>query len=242
MLKFLKKLLKKSQPLYRSGWEMSSDSYVSVTSSAPPLQIGSVSITEQGLVDMTKKKEKTKKLAVKPVKLWKQIISEIPKINLNNLDKQIKIVQERRRVLKEHLELNTDDEDEALIFLKARKKLLKKPKHDFKWAVTNIKKIKELCDKYEVDYVDIRAYYKTLPNEAVKELDKFMKEFKKYSNAEPVIKLIIDDEPEEGKTQSAERKKDPILLASSPFGKWFFILGAWDKEVKIVDDLIYNFK
>jgi len=63
-----------------------------------------------------------------------------------------------------------------------------------------------------------------------------------------LVRLIIDESPdrdEKGEVKSEvsrERKKDPILLASSPFGKWFYILGAWDKEVEIVDDLVYHNK
>ena len=44
--------------------------------------------------------------------------------------------------------------------------------------------------------------------------------------------LIIDD-------GGKETRKDPILLAKSPFGNWFYVLGAWDKEVQYIDDLIY---
>ena len=84
--------------------------------------------------------------------------------------------------------------------------------------------------------------------EAIDELEKFMKEYEKVSpGTKPVLKLIIDDIPEKApdgkvKGDSIERKKDPILLASSPFGRFFYILGAWDKEVEIVDDLIYHGK
>jgi hypothetical protein len=71
--------------------------------------------------------------------------------------------------------------------------------------------------------------------EAIDELEKFINSYNKVSNITPVLTLIID---EGGK----EDKKDPILLAGSPFGKWYYLLGAWDKEVEFVDDLIYHGK
>jgi len=87
--------------------------------------------------------------------------------------------------------------------------------------------------------VSFRQYYSTIPKEAIDELEKFVHAYSKVSKLKPVLKLIIDDTP---KSPERGKKKDPILLAGSPFGKWFYILGAWDKEVEIVDDLVYNNK
>jgi hypothetical protein len=33
------------------------------------------------------------------------------------------------------------------------------------------------------------------------------------------------------------RRRDPILLAQSPFGFFWQILGAWDDEVKFLEEL-----
>jgi len=87
--------------------------------------------------------------------------------------------------------------------------------------------------------VDFSSYSKNIPMEAIDELEKFLKEYTKVTDEKdkPILRLIIDDVPE-----SKERKKDPILLASSPFGRYYYILGAWDKHVEIVDDLIYHGK
>ena len=82
-----------------------------------------------------------------------------------------------------------------------------------------------------------------MPNEALDELEAYLDLYELYREDKPVFKLIIDDAPDpvhDGRSQ--ERKKDPILLASSPFGKWWHILGAWDKEVEYVDAIIYHGK
>ncbi len=71
--------------------------------------------------------------------------------------------------------------------------------------------------------------------EALEEVDKYIKVCEKVRDDKPVFRLIIDD-------KGKEMKKDPILLALSPFGKWYHFLGAWDEEVKYVDDIIYNGK
>ena len=186
------------------------------------------------------------RLEKKPVEVWQELNGEEPKMNLANLDGQIKMVKRRQKVLRE-LGSNSSDEDEALEFLSARKKGLK-AKTDFGWAITTLGQVSELVQKYKLAYVNFESYAKTIPMEAIDELEKFMKEYEKVSpGTKPVLKLIIDDIPEktpDGKVKgdSIERKKDPILLASSPFGLFFYILGAWDKEVEIVDDLVYHGK
>jgi hypothetical protein len=240
--KLLSKLFKKATPLYVSGRSLRGLGDGMSFSSEPFLQLttsGSFagSSGQNGMVGNAPRK----RLAVKPVKLFRELMCDEPKFKLGDIDAQIKFVERRRNLLREELGVGTGDEEEALIYLRARKKLLKK-EHNFKWAVTKNSLIKSLCEKYAVSLVSFEAYSKTIPMEAVRELELYLKEHKKYTDAKPVLKLIIDDAPPPGKQQSAERKKDPILLASSPFGAWWFILGAWDKEVAIVDDLVYHGK
>jgi len=71
--------------------------------------------------------------------------------------------------------------------------------------------------------------------EAIDEIENFEKAFAKVSDKDLELSLIIDSD---GK----EKKKDPILLAHSPFGRWWYVLGVWDREVLYVDDIIYNGK
>jgi len=179
-------------------------------------------------------KKEDLRIEKKPVEVFKEILSEEPKLDLGSLDKKIQLVEKRISVLKDLLGQDIGDDIEALNFLKARQKLLK-TKTEFKWATTNFKMIDDLTKKYKLRMVDFQSYAKNVPMEAVDELEKFLKQYKKVRDDNPILKLIID---EGGK----ETKKDPILLASSPFGKWFYVLGAWDKEVEVVDDLIYHSK
>jgi len=80
------------------------------------------------------------------------------------------------------------------------------------------------------------GYYKNVPNEALEQLEAYQKMWKKYRGEDtPEVGLVCD---EGGK----EQKKDPILYASSPFGNWYYVLGAWDKEVEYVDEIIYGGK
>lgn len=197
------------------------------------------------LQEVVGKKKDDKRIAKKPVEVFKEIIlepTECPRIDFEDLEGQITLVERRRRVLREEVGMeSTPDEDEALIFLYARQKLLKnKEQHGFKWPVTTKDKIDKLCKTYKLDLVSFKNYYKTVPMEAIDELEKFCQEYEKFTDTAPDLKLIIDDAPAPNENQSRERKKDPILLASSPFGRWYHVLGAWEKEVLVVDELLYG--
>ena len=181
------------------------------------------------------KSEEDKRIVKKPVEIFEQIIGEEPKINLENLDGQIKLVKERMKVLEQHTRgVDLKHEKIAIDYLKARKKY-EKYKDLFKWAITNKDMIDKLCKKYKVKKVDFNLYYRNIPKEGVDEIKKFGEALQNVSNNDPTFELIIDD-------GGKEQKKDPILLATSPFGNWYYILGAWDKEVEIVDKLIYGGK
>lgn len=176
---------------------------------------------------------KDKRITKKPVDIYEEIISEVPKINLKDLDRQIKLVKERKDELSKHMRhQDFNHENMALMFLDARKKYLKH-KDKFKWPVTNKDLIDKLCKKYKVKMEGLHNYYRLVPKEGVEEIKKFGDALGYVSKADAIFMLIISDE---------ERPKDPILLAQSPFGSWYYILGAWDKEVEIVDKLIYEGK
>jgi hypothetical protein len=231
--KLIQKLRNRSKYAFKSGWGNVATplSQLAVDISSPgPNQIIQWS---NGTVGFSPDMPLDNRIDKKPVEVYREIVSEIPKINLSDLDGQIKLVRKRLNMFSE-LGLSAGDEKEALIYLNARKKL-SKVVTKFAWATTNQKLIERLCSIYKLRIVIFDSYYKNVPMEAVDELEKFLDAWVLVRKDKPQFKLIID---EGGK----ETKKDPILLAPSPFGKWYYILGAWDKEVEIVDDLIYNGK
>ena len=184
------------------------------------------------------KEEKDERIEKKPVEVFKEILVDIPQINLNDLDKQIKTIKQRVEVLKDHVgQLNFSDEERALMFLEARKGYNKYGKH-FAWKTTTEELTRKLCSTYKLRRVPIDGYYRTIPTEGIEEIKKFAYLWEKVLDPDdykPKFSLIIDD-------GGKETKKDPILLATSPFGNWYYVLGAWDKEVEYVDDLIYKGK
>lgn len=174
---------------------------------------------------------------MKPVEVWEMLKTEKPNIDCVDLNQKIKSVKERIQVIKQHMRDIPNDEYEVLGYLQARKRY-KKNEGFFQWPITTNELINTLCKQYTLKIARFEEWYTLIPEEGIQELGKFRAACQKIRDEKPVIRLIVPDKAEEKK----ERKRDPILLASSPFGRWDYILGAWDKEVAIVDDFIYNGK
>lgn len=174
---------------------------------------------------------------MKPVEVWEMLKTEKPNIDCVDLNQKIKSVKERIQVIEQHMRDIPNDEYEVLGYLQARKRY-KKNEGFFQWPITTNELINTLCKQYTLKIARFEEWYTLIPEEGIQELGKFRAACQKIRDEKPVIRLIVPDKAEEKK----ERKRDPILLASSPFGRWDYILGAWDKEVAIVDDFIYNGK
>jgi hypothetical protein len=176
---------------------------------------------------------KDERIEKKPVELVSEIVNETPAFDCKDIKRQIKVVKRRLDTLLRQ-RAGAGDEKEALMYLEARAKFAKYHKL-FNWPVTNEAKIIELCKKYKVQKVGFAGYARNIPMEAIDEIEKFEKAMSKVTDREPELSLIID-------VGGKEQKKDPILLAKSPFGRWYYVCGAWDKEVEIVDKIIYDGK
>lgn len=102
------------------------------------------------------------------------------------------------------------------------------------WPYTTSERIsKVLNDHKNLDVKDARPMIPDLPKEACKQIERYDKAVYKLCERRSVYYLIY-----EKKQQSdVARRRDPILLAQSPFGFFWQILGAWDKEVVYLEEL-----
>ena len=194
-----------------------------------PELINRLTASELEGVKAASKEQPDVRIEKKPVEVVAEIIAPTPILQLNDIKGQIEIVQNRLDVLRRY-KGQTNDEVNAIRYLKARLKY-EKYKDMFPWAVTTNELISKLLNKYKLADRSFGGYSKSVPNEAIEELEKFGKAWNKvmHEDIEPALKLITD-------YTGPETKKDPILLAESPFGRWWYVLGAWDKEVQIVDE------
>ncbi len=77
------------------------------------------------------------------------------------------------------------------------------------------------------------SFVPDFPSEAIKAMKEYTDMCVSLCNKKPIFYVIAD-----GKDfQTVNKRRDPILLAQSPFGHFWQILGAWDKEMVFLGDL-----
>jgi len=215
-----------------------SEQFNAMGSIEPMINENSFVSYDSDYIGVKEKEPKTDtRIEKKPIEIFEELYSEIPSFNYDEkiLKDQIKLVGERIRVLSKHTRGNLNDERKTIQYLKARL-LFKKYGHLFIWKTTNETMIQKLVSTYKVQKVNFESYIKVVPNDALNDMEKFAEAYYNVvdiKNAKPIFELIVD-------YQGKEHRRDPILLAQSPFGRWYYVLGAWDKEVEIVEEIIYK--
>jgi len=185
----------------------------------------------------SRNEKEDKRLEGKPVEVWEQLKTIPADLDFSNLDQKITVIKKRIKVIEDNMKDIPSDEYEVLGYLEARKKY-KQNINLFQWPITTDEMVKDLCAKYKLKTARFEEYYTLIPEEGINEIGKYRHACRQIRKENPVFSLIIPDKKEE----PLSRHRDPILFSSSPFGRWNYILGAWDKEVAIVDDFIYNYK
>lgn len=103
---------------------------------------------------------------------------------------------------------------------------------DYPYAMTS--KIEALVKAH--DYLkigQIASFLADLPKEAIQVMKDYNKATDKICGKQAVFYIIADKKDFEKKSI----RRDPILLAQSPFGHFWQILGAWDKEMLFLEEL-----
>jgi len=79
----------------------------------------------------------------------------------------------------------------------------------------------------------IAQFIADMPREATNVMKEYNKYTKKVCDKQAVFYIIADKKD----FKQTNSRRDPILLAQSPFGHFWQILGAWDKEMLFLEEL-----
>jgi len=173
---------------------------------------------------------------VNPIDVVSEIFEEHLKVNCDNLTEKIKQIKIRmNKMIK--IGIKEGDIDKTLNYLISRKYLVSHKesyKKEFYWPITTEEKIKGLLNKYTLSKDNVIHYQDYIPDEGIKEIEKYCKLCQKVNKKfTPLVEIIMPDRAIKENIKS----RDPIIISESPFGKFYFVLGAWDKEVKIMHEL-----
>ncbi len=181
---------------------------------------------------------KPKKIKIKP----KDVLDELERIPtmwaLENIDEKIGIMKDKVELLNQ--EYARKELEDFVSRLENRKKLhdRDRDKRTFlsyfqQFDTTTDEKIETLTDKYSLVMKNADIFVPEFPEAAVKIMKLFTSKVKKITGKNPIYYVIA----EESMFKQKYARRDPILLAQSPFGFYYFILGAWDSEMVYLPEL-----
>lgn len=101
------------------------------------------------------------------------------------------------------------------------------------YDVTSQEKISSVLDRHNLKMGDPDIFIPELPDDAVQKMDEFTSAVMAVSGKKPRYYIIA--QPSD--FQKKEEARDPILLGQSPFGFFYYIIGAWDAEMMYLPDL-----
>jgi hypothetical protein len=171
----------------------------------------------------------------------KDIVQEFEQpvdINLEDLERKLGLLYERAELYKTTIRQPIPpDIRHAISILEARKNYPKLAEW-IPWKTTTQEKINDLCKKYKLSHQGTEDFIPELPQEAVDEITAYRKVHEAAFSHEPKITPPVVLSIIAPTSMFKTRKGDPILLAKSPFGDFFYVLCAWDEEVAFVKDLL----
>jgi hypothetical protein len=184
------------------------------------------------------------KIAMKPVDVVEQLHKAPTNWAMQGLDDKIGILNDKISLTKNP---QSQRELELLVVcMKNRKRYLdkidKKTKSKtaktFKdyytgFDTTDQESVDKLLGKYKLVMNDSDIFVPEFPDEAIIIMKEFTKTTLALCNQKPNFFVIGEEKDFKKKYE----KRDPILLAQSPFGLYFHILGAWDKEMILLTEL-----
>lgn len=118
--------------------------------------------------------------------------------------------------------------------LENRKKYQEFQKFYDEFPYTTTPKISEVTSKHShlrLGLVD--QFLADMPKEATDAMKEYTKQTEKLCALKPMFYIIANKKDFE----KSQKRRDPILLAQSPFAHVWQILGAWDEEMLLLDEL-----
>ena len=116
-----------------------------------------------------------------------------------------------------------------------KSKVAKRTYREFfsRYDTTDESKIEALTTKYELVAKDADLFIPEFPDEAIETMDLYTKVVQELTGKKPRFYVIAKAKD----FRDAFNKRDPILYATSPFGMFYYILGAWEEEMLYLPEL-----
>lgn len=171
------------------------------------------------------------KIAIKPIDVLDQLETVPTPWTLSNLEDKIEVLKYKRELI---VQSYSRREVEALIERLENRKKWDEFKGFFnEFQNTTDEKIAQLLDKYDLVMNTSDLFVPEFPDDAIAVMKAYTEQMDKLCGKKPVFYVIAEPD----KFRKAYERRDPILLVQSPFGFYWQILGAWDKEMLLLSEL-----
>jgi len=192
---------------------------------------GAIFITTNEGGDNIKKPTLPPKIKIKPIDVLNELETSPTPWTLSNLDNKIMMLEIKENLIKQKY---AKREVTALKErLQNRKKYSKFKEFFEQFPYTTEEKIKKLLDKYDLVMKSSDIFIPEFPDDAIRVMERYTTKVDDLCSKKPVFYVIATPE----NFRDADGKRDPILLAQSPFCFQYQILGAWDKEMLLLSEL-----
>ena len=169
--------------------------------------------------------------AKKPKEVVTELEHQIDEVSLKDLDDKIQLLNDK-------LSLTVQKYSEAELKgmvqrLENRKKFNEYKDFFGKFPCTTDQKIEDLLKKYKFQMGTTDIFIPDFPKEAIDVMKAYKEKTVELCGKESAFYVIA----RESDFKKNRDKRDPILLAQSPFGLFWNILGAWDEEMVVLSEL-----
>lgn len=153
-------------------------------------------------------------------------------LDVSLIDEKIEMFKDKAEIIHN---LYSKAEVEGFIErLENRKKYATSKEYFEGFQTTTDEKIGQLLEKYpELVRRPAEIYIPDFPKEAINKMKSYTAKVKDITGKKPIFYVIAESD----KFKKVYDKRDPILLAQSPFGFYWYVLGAWDKEMLMLSEL-----
>lgn len=198
----------------------------------------------EGKLKKGKKVKEVKKKQVKPITpkgvFELQLLHDKSfKLNTNpeHVDKQLEDFKTKLGMInaEEYDMRHGVEEITSIITRLENRKIYAENKEVFEnFPYTTTTRIAEVIKKHDnLEMGKIAQFIADLPKEAIDVMKQYEEATVKVCSKKPVYYIISDKKD----FKKSDNRRDPILLAQSPFGHVWQILGAWDKEMMFLQEL-----
>ena len=221
------------------GGSTFSEGYYNIITDIGGVQSDSVSKYKQDNKKKTEKAEPKNKLTPKGVFELQMLNDKSFKLKTDPeyVDGQLKSFKEKLSLIKsEEYDMGRGVKEIASIVsrMENRKKYASVKDFYEEFPYTTTLKIDELVKTHNyLKLGQVAQFLADMPKEAVDIMKSYNKNTEKLCGKQAVFYIIADKKDFE----KSEKRRDPILLAQSPFGHFWQILGAWDKELLILSEI-----